>query len=202
MNYDNIELSLPDWIVNSKTFSILITDLKGDYLYVNPGFAERFAWMNTNFIGESFASTVHPEDVEKCNEVSYECVMNPGRIIPVRIRKPQNPEGIYKWTDWEFSTFHNAKGEVIGILCLGYDITNLKIFAAEALITKFKLKNIAQIQSHEFRAPVANILGIISLMQNESDKTAIFEYLALLKDSAEKLDEMIYKVVGLTKDEL
>lgn len=200
MNEENIESTLPDWITNSKIFSILITDLDGKYLYVNPGFAQRFAWMNTNFIGESFASTVHPEDIKKCNEVSYACMTKPGKIIPVRIRKPKNNKGLYQWTDWEFSTYQDNKGKVVGILCLGYDITNLKIFAAESLIAKFKLKDIAQIQSHEFRAPVATILGLVSLIQAEKDSDVSQEYVLKLKETAEVLDQMIHKVIGLTKE--
>ncbi len=200
MSHTEIEAFLPQWAVRSEIFSVIITDFEGKYIYVNEVFKKRFAWMNANFIGQPFSVTVHPEDVEKCNLAAYECMTNPGKIIPIKIRKPVSNEGIHEWTDWEFSSFRDKEGNVAGVFCIGYDITNLKIFTAESLIAKFKLKNIAFVQSHEVRAPVATILGLVNLMLKENDPQTNLRYLNGLRESAEKLDQIIHKVVGLTKD--
>lgn len=200
MTSDQIKSHLPPWLVNSKTFSAIVTDLEGNYLYVNDIFQQRFAWMTDDFVGEPFATTVHPEDVENCNQVAYECMNNPGKIVNVKIRKPVDDQGMYQWTEWEFSSFHDEEDNLIGLFCLGYDITELKEFTAESIIAKFKLNDIAQIQSHEVRAPVASILGLVNLMMDETDPNVNMDYLMSLKKSAHQLDQIIHKVIGLTID--
>ncbi len=62
-----------------------------------------------------------------------------------------------------------------------------------------KLKRIAEIQSHELRRPLANILGLVHLIQNDDRKEFNEVYLEKLKDSAEELDSHIHEIVANTK---
>ncbi|UKJ08333.1 hypothetical protein [Solitalea lacus] len=59
-----------------------------------------------------------------------------------------------------------------------------------------KLTEIAHIQSHMVRAPVANILGLINLIKsNNEDGTLDTEVLTNLKAAAEDLDSIIHQIV-------
>lgn len=60
-----------------------------------------------------------------------------------------------------------------------------------------KLSEIARIQSHELRKPVASIMGIMDLIQ-ESDYHADAEHLQLLQQSVNQLDEQIRLIVKET----
>ncbi len=59
------------------------------------------------------------------------------------------------------------------------------------------LQEIAYIQSHEVRSPVASILGLVNLIQLGGTEAAT-EYLPLLEEAATQLDRTIKKTVGRT----
>jgi signal transduction histidine kinase len=59
-----------------------------------------------------------------------------------------------------------------------------------------QLDEISRIQSHEVRKPVANIIALVNLIEDEPDWAAKnSEVLEMLKSSAEELDNAIKKVV-------
>jgi signal transduction histidine kinase len=64
---------------------------------------------------------------------------------------------------------------------------------------KEALEAISWQQSHEVRRPVANILGLINLIEDEENKTGYNPiYLEYLKTSAQELDNIIHKIVNIT----
>lgn len=114
---------IPEFIRNSETYYLVITNLEGKYTYVNDVFKQRFSFIGTNFINLPFEITMHPEDKEKCNFAAQQCINNPNKSIKIQIRKPDNLPGDFYWTHWEFSLFKDQDQKPIGILCLGHDIT-------------------------------------------------------------------------------
>ncbi len=59
------------------------------------------------------------------------------------------------------------------------------------------LGRIAEIQSHEYRGPVANIIGLLELIEAE-DYHVAKDYLIMLQKAVKNLDEKICEVVGIT----
>lgn len=91
-----------------------------------------------------------------------------------------------------------ANGAVEGLACLLHDITQRKLHEQYITSQNKKLKEIAAIQSHEIRRPVASILGLMELFdmaKTENEKQTIIEK---LKICVEELDEVIHKVVYLS----
>ncbi|TAH18975.1 MAG: PAS domain S-box protein [Cytophagales bacterium] len=186
---------LPEFIHNSETYYLVITDLEGRYSYLNDVFKKRFAFMNMDLIGQPFSVSVHPEDVEKCNLVAYQCIANPEKIIKVQVRKPDNLAGDFYWTHWEFSLFKDQNQQPIGILCLGHDITII-------LQQNETLRQIAWQQSHEVRRPVANILGLINIIQTDKTLTPKEkkQFLTYLFQATQELDQVIHKIVAQSNE--
>lgn len=192
-----IEQSLPHWIKRSGKFSVVVTDLEGKYLYVNDVFQKRFSWLADHFIGEPFSSSVHPDDVEKCNQAALECINNPGRIVNLTIRKPTNSRGIYEQTDWEFSLFENEKGEPIGIMSLGYDTTSLRQFSETVARHELQMASIAYTQSHEVRGPLTSIMGLVDLMLNDDRVRNDKKHFQMLLNTCYKLDKVIRRTIKI-----
>ncbi len=144
MRQTEIIESLPAYLLHSNNYSLVITNLEGNYIFTNDIFKKRFAFLKDDFIGMPFYITIHPDDVEKCNAASYQCIMNPDTVIQVQARKPDNTQGDFSWTSWEFSLFKDAKGQAAGILCLGHDITETEENSRE--IKAFKEKEDAVIE--------------------------------------------------------
>jgi len=60
------------------------------------------------------------------------------------------------------------------------------------------LMNISRVQSHDFRAPVALMLGIMNIIKDE-DYTAGKEYLQIMEGAVKELDEKIHLIVEYTQ---
>ncbi|HXH98989.1 MAG TPA: PAS domain S-box protein [Sphingobacteriaceae bacterium] len=61
-----------------------------------------------------------------------------------------------------------------------------------------RLKEIAQIQSHEIRGPVSSIIGILALMRDNYNGNK--EYLVMMETAVKQLDEKIRTIVKYTED--
>lgn len=86
------------------------------------------------------------------------------------------------------------------ILSISRDITDRKLAEQKILIQNAKLREIARIQSHEIRRPLANILGIIDLLSKKSQVTQSEDLVDLLLKSSMELENVIRDVVWQTTD--
>ena len=55
-----------------------------------------------------------------------QCFENPNKVVKVQLRKLLNNQKDFYWTEWEFSVFRDPNNQIIGIICLGIDITENK----------------------------------------------------------------------------
>ncbi len=197
MTQEEIINRLPEFLRNSTTYSLIVTDLEGKYIYVNEVFAQRFCFLSTHFVGEHITLAIHPEDLAKCDEVVKQCFMHPDKSFPIEIRKPSNLTDEYHWTHWEFSLFKDAAGNPIGILCLGHDITAGKQKENQIVQQNERLKQITWQQSHEVRRHMVNMMGLYKLIK-ESDvltEAEKIEKLDLLLNETKELDQIIHDIV-------
>ncbi len=99
-------------------------------------------------------------------------------------------EGVKSWFD--VSVFPSDTGLSIFFR----DITELKNYIGTIEQNNQTLKEIAWSQSHEVRAPVARILGLVSLINTLKLNTApdLYEVLEMIETSASDLDDVIRKI--------
>jgi PAS domain S-box-containing protein len=111
------------------------------------------------------------------------------------------------WSEISFYPIRNGT-EIVGTACHSRDITQRKEMEAERLnyiktieTKNGKLEEIAWIQSHGVRAPLARIMGLINLLQSPSSKTVdATEIMSYLKRSANDLDNVIREIVTKTEE--
>lgn len=101
MNTNNFDINLlPNYIINSNSFYAIVTDLQGNYVYVNNRFLEKFNFNTSNFIGQSITNTIHPDDEDKCALTVIKCFEEPHKTHSIEIRKPQNKNNEYLYSYW------------------------------------------------------------------------------------------------------
>ncbi|NEV93535.1 PAS domain S-box protein [Psychroflexus sp. YR1-1] len=132
---------IPQSLKNSKLYDVVVTDLNGNYIFVNTSFQTRFSFIADDFIGKHSTITMHPEEHLKTEEIVIKCLSHPQHCFPVELRKPIENEKGYNWTQWEFSAMLNENQQPVGILCVGFDITgpghnNLKLKEFQTKLTK------------------------------------------------------------------
>ena len=103
-------------------------------------------------------------------------------------------------TIWWFATFepgYNPEGEIIGVSYNAIDITERKRHEKQIIAQNAALREIARIQSHEMRRPVASILGLMEVFKMNQYKATKNE-LIMLEKAAKELDSKIRTIVNFT----
>jgi PAS domain S-box-containing protein len=89
----------------------------------------------------------------------------------------------------------------IFFLAIVIDITERKKHLSKILQQNEKLKEIAWMQSHEIRAPLARIMGLINLLTNHKNQDVnLDEILGYITSSAHQMDDIIKKIVRATEE--
>ncbi len=88
-------------------------------------------------------------------------------------------------------------GMVICVGCFAHDITKRRQHEKHIERQNKQLMEIAWIQSHELRAPLANILGLVQLLRIDGENKSYYEmYLQKLQEASNELDRIIHEVVA------
>lgn len=101
------------------------------------------------------------------------------------------------YCDVTYDPARNMEGEIIGVSYNSIDITERHRNKVAALKSQGLLDKIAYIQSHELRKPVANIKGLLQLLELDNHYETIPE-LIKMRNAADQLDETISLIVNYT----
>lgn len=152
---------------------------------------KRFNSLFKNSIGKVFSKLIHTDSIDKWNAIIEKCRQLPNTLQAERILAMCTGH-VYETIAFEMY-FRDGK---IGLV--GYKIP---INASAERLSDYKeqLRDIAFIQNHDFRPPVARILGLSSLSVASNDIGELKNYALLMRKDAEQLDEFIKKITALTQ---
>lgn len=182
---------------NSTIYYLIAVGMDSNYSYVNARYQRIFEEFYGNLVGQHYSITMHPEDLEICNSVSQKAFSQPDKVFPAIIRK-HDGKGGYVITQWEYKAMFNDQNEPAGVFCIGHDITKfmqnsteLKDTRESLTKTQLTLEQINYIQSHVFRKPIANIMGLNLLLKTMEMNPELEKIFNLINESAAELDEVI-----------
>jgi PAS domain S-box-containing protein len=182
-------------IIEDNSFYFIITDLEGNYTYLNSFFCKMMGCTPDDYLGKNSLSLIIPEDHQVCLDTVQKCIIDPNVSHWVVLRKPLNGGIIY--TQWEFKLLFDDELQPLEILCIGHDITPLIIkqdelqeLAETRSDENSRLVNFTYIVSHNIRSHVANIVGLIDLNNNSDaeEKELAWE---MIKTSANNLNDTL-----------
>lgn len=107
-----------------------------------------------------------------------------------------------RYVECSFKPIKDKDDSIWGVSCFSKDITDYRNKIHQVEMQNHKFKEIAWIQSHKVRSPVATILGLTQFInkENPADPENII-LIEGIEDAAKVLDEVIHSIVLLT-DEL
>lgn len=124
---------------------------------------------------------------------SYERAFK-GEAFSIVRQRESNGRQIYE--ELSFNPIRDLHEDVIGVNCFLRDITEPQLYLQRIEKQNERFREIAWIQSHRVRAPLASILGLVQLCKLDDSPNA--EIIPMLKKSAEALDEVIQEITTLT----
>ncbi|MDW8205084.1 MAG: PAS domain S-box protein [Cytophagales bacterium] len=181
--------------------AVVITDKKRRIVWVNEAFTKITGYSFKEVIGRTpkmfqFEGT-DPATIaylrERLNQEqpAYCEILNRGK------------HGNQYWLEIEIQPLFDNNRELTGFMAIQTDITERKKTEEHIRKQNEILKDIAFIQSHVLRRPIANILSLLHLIEIEKGHNKIdtlYEYLDYLLQSARDADNMIHQIAKKTNE--
>lgn len=104
------------------------------------------------------------------------------------------------WWECIFEPVRDDIGTIIGVSYVARNITNRKADEEKILAQNRSLTKIGEIQAHDYRAPLATILGMLNLIEVE-DYHVTKDYIIMLQTAANQLDKKIMEVIHIVNTE-
>jgi PAS domain S-box-containing protein len=143
-----------------------------------------------------FFKSMHPDDVEMMNQIIGD-LLSSRKEINGAVYRIVLADGKTKYIESHAIIKKSESGRIISLIGTNRDITDDILVQEKIKMQNKVLREIAFIQSHEVRKPLANILGIIEILKASGamSELEIFDHLA---ESANELDQQIRAIVSKT----
>lgn len=99
-----------------------------------------------------------------------------------------------------YNPIYDSETNVIGVSVFARDITQRKNNEATIVQTNFELDSFVYRASHDLRAPLKSILGLVNIINNQANETDKVNYLRLIEKSAIKLDNFITDLINFSRN--
>lgn len=190
----------------SKATSDLITDydIETDTMLFNEVIYEMLGYKTAEVENNAswWNSIIHPEDRDRV-KYSADELHNKG-VQKVQLEyRVRCSDGDYKYVLDRSYLLNDENGKPKRIIASIQDITERNNYIQAIESHNERLQEIAWIQSHEVRAPLARIMGLADLIKNHMKKTEnIDQLLENMLTSAEELDLIIRRIASKTEDKI
>ncbi|RXK80969.1 PAS domain S-box protein [Filimonas effusa] len=142
-----------------------------------------------------------PDAIEAASWIEYAQRALKGESIQVEKQyQLSTGETIYYQT--VMNPIYDVNNEITGVGCFSRNVTQSKNIKLQLSRQLSQLREIAWIQSHELRRPLANIMGLVSLIEHDiQDPELLKENVELLRKSTNELDEIVKSIVAKSYQE-
>jgi len=171
---------------NSNNYYLVLVDNYGNYAYINSYFANKYADFYQDNRTRSAGAALHPDDHAVSYETAQKCIQNPAQCFEVTLRKLDG-QGGYIMTHWDFKANVTDNG-IEGVIGVGYDITDFTSRQEHIRFLTSTLKDVAYKQSHVIRRPLANIMGLIDILEQGELDESTKHIVQMLKKSCKDLN--------------
>jgi PAS domain S-box-containing protein len=179
---------------------LVVADMEGKYLSVNPAWTTILGWSAPDLLGKSSQWLLHPDDQETTlGEIGHLAVGRKTRRFESRLR---HKNGSYRWVSWK------AVPEQGRIYALGRDVTEIKAAENEFREARRELGQVARRTTlaamtatiaHEIKQPLGAAVtnanaGLRWLARSPPDLTEVRDTLTNIAADCHRASELIQSV--------
>jgi PAS domain S-box-containing protein len=138
---------------------LVITDLDGNYLSLNPAWSATLGWSDTDLLGKSWWRLVHPDDLERTRAETEQ--LTAGHKTSRFEHRFRHQDGSYRWLSWKAAPDRGR------IYAMARDITELKDAEHQLQQARRELSQVARRTTlatmsaaiaHELRQPIGAVI--------------------------------------------
>ncbi len=196
--YRNLVETTTDWIWE--------TNKEGNFTYCSPQILDILGYTPRETVGKNVTYFARPEDASN-KWIMFKDIWAKGDnfLLEELEYKHKNGETVLLQTSG--APIFNHNWELTHYRGIARDVTAQK--NAEHLLQNtlkeledrnFELDSFVYKVSHDLRAPLSSMLGLLNLMQIETDQKRLTEYVELMQGRAQKLDNFIKTVLTYSQN--
>jgi PAS domain S-box-containing protein len=184
-------------LFNHVPMAVVRLDSTGKVELVNRGFTEMFGYELDELRGKNLNESIVPEEYQS-EGVDINNLITSNRVIRIEaIRRHKNGRLVNVLL---YGLPVRLDDKIIGIYGVYIDITERKRMEEELQIRNAELDNFVYKVSHDLRAPLSSILGLVHLASFKDNQDDPYEYIKLIGEKAMRLDAFISDVLSHSKN--
>lgn len=201
---ENSELKFRSLLENSND-AITVANEELKFVYVTQSMSRMIGYSVEEITGTSIFDFIHPDDHVTVNNLVGLLHDDQAQPVHFELRFRVKNNG-WIWT--EGSVTNQLKGDIVkGYIANFRDVT-YKIRYRKALEasnnrlkkTNNELDRFVYSVSHDLRAPLASVLGLIEYITSETAEENVLQDLGMMKGSIEKLDRFILDILDYSRN--
>lgn len=179
-------------IINAIPDLILRLDLEGTVLDVKIPENNIFEMLDINASGHQNVNDIFPEDFAQRILSKTSKAIKYGQMQEVELEL--NLTGMPR--DYELRVIQSGIGEVLMML---RDVTERKKTEKELMQRNHELDSFVYRASHDLKAPLNSLMGLIEILKGETDDAGLHQYIGLMDKSVIKLDTFIRNLTDFSR---
>jgi PAS domain S-box-containing protein len=182
---------------------LMVADLKGKYLRVNPAWTVLLGWSEAELLGRSSQWLLHPDDREKT--LAETARLAAGETTERLVTRFRHKDGSYRWLSWK-AVQHEGR-----IYAMARDITDLKEAEVKLKKARHELTQVSRRTTlaamsaaiaHEIRQPLGAIVtnanaGLRWLDRPKPDLDEVRDTLKHIINDGHRASEVIESIRGM-----
>lgn len=184
-------------LFNSIPMATVMLDETGKVQQINEGFRKMFGYELAELKANNLNDYIVPEDLR--NEgIDLNNLITENRIISVEtVRHHKNGQPVNVIL---YGVPVVQDQQTIGIYGVYVDITDRIRVEEELKIRNAELDNFVYKVSHDLRAPLSSILGLVNLSKVPDNPDSLLDYISIIGEKVEHLDHFISDVLSHSKN--
>jgi len=184
-------------LFNSSPMAIVLLNGAGLVERVNRGFEVLFGYTITELRGKSLNQFIIPKELEReANDINS--LISARQIVKFETSRISRDDESLSVIIYGVPV--QLEDKTIGIFGVYVDITDQKKIEQELKIRNSELDNFVYKVSHDLRAPLSSVLGLVNLSQMPGNDDDLGKYMKIIGEKVGQLDHFISDVLSHSKN--
>ncbi|HEU5148674.1 MAG TPA: PAS domain-containing sensor histidine kinase [Chryseosolibacter sp.] len=184
-------------LFQSIPMAVVMLDETGKVSEVNRGFEQMFGYSREELRGQNLNDFIVPEDL-RSEGIDLNNLITSNQVVSIEsIRRHRSGKRINVIL---YGVPVMLDNQAIGIYGVYVDITGRKQVEEELKVRNAELDNFVYKVSHDLRAPLSSVLGLVNLSRLEGNTDNPQEYISLIGEKIQALDHFIGDVLSHSKN--
>jgi len=177
--------------------AIVMLDSEGNVAQINPGFEKMFGYSFKELKGKGLNETIVPS-VLKSEGNDLNSLISSEQVVRIETKRQRKDGHMLSVIIYGLPV--HFQDETIGIFGIYVDITEQKKIEEELKVRNTELDNFVYKVSHDLRAPLSSVLGLVNLAQIPGNDDNPIDYLHVIGQKVAQLDHFITDVLSHSKN--